>query len=105
VAINIHDVSPGFTDIFFNSPIIHVSAETFFVFPFVIYGFRYNEQSRIFARTEKGWGSKLSSARLRKFFETNAKEYLTELDNNSTLKDDEFYRKLYEETAMSNLET
>jgi len=48
--------------------------------------------------------SELRLYSLIKFYRKNAKNYLMELDNNHTPKDDEFYRKLYEEKAMPFLE-
>jgi hypothetical protein len=39
-----------------------------------------------------------------KFYRKNAKDYLTELNKYSSIKDDEFYRTLYEEKAMRSLE-
>jgi len=47
--------------------------------------------------------SELRLYSLIKFYRKNAKYYLAELDNNAP-RDDEFYRKLYEEKAMPFLE-
>jgi hypothetical protein len=48
--------------------------------------------------------SELRLYSLIKFYRKSAKYYLTELNNSSTPKQDEFYRKLYEEKAMPFLE-
>lgn len=59
---------------------------------------------KITYEVKKGKPSELRLYSLIKFYRKNAKYYLTELDNNNTPKDDEFYRKLYEEKAMPFLE-
>lgn len=59
---------------------------------------------KITYEVKKGKPSELRLYSLIKFYRKNAKYYLTELDNNNTPKDDEFYRKLYEEKAMPYLE-
>jgi hypothetical protein len=59
---------------------------------------------KITYEVRRGKPSELRLYSLIKFYRKSAKYYLTELDNSSTPKDDEFYRKLYEEKAMPYLE-
>jgi len=76
------------------------------------------DESRIFSRIAKelkrqrkityvvreGKPSELRLFSLVNFYRKNAKKYLAQLNNNHTPKEDELYRKQYEEIAMSDLE-
>lgn len=55
-------------------------------------------------RYESGTPSELRLTSLTQFYQRKAKNYLTELRKKSVPKDNEFYRKLYEEIAMPSLE-
>jgi hypothetical protein len=71
--------------------------------------FRANAQKlartkKITYNIKKGEPNELRLYSLIKFYRKNAKDYLSKLNNNHTLKNDEFYRKLYEEKAMPYLE-
>jgi hypothetical protein len=59
--------------------------------------------NKITCEIRKGKPSELRLYSLKKFYEENAKRYLSQLDNN-TPKNNEYYRKLYEKEAMPNLE-
>jgi hypothetical protein len=59
---------------------------------------------KITFEVRKGKPSELHLSSLIAFYKINAKDYLTE-QKSSKSKDDEFYRKLYEEKAMHFLET
>jgi len=61
-------------------------------------------QRKITYEVTKGKPSELRLFKLRKFYQKKAEDYLAEIDSNRTQKDDEFYRKLYEEKAMPLLE-
>jgi len=65
---------------------------------------KLEKAKKITYEVRKGKPSELRLYSLIKFYRKKAKYYLAELDNNNTPKDDEFYRKLYEEKAMPFLE-
>jgi hypothetical protein len=65
---------------------------------------KLEKEKGITYKVEKGKPSELRLYSLIRFYRKNAKLYLTELHNDSTPKDDEYYRKLYEEKAMLFLE-
>jgi hypothetical protein len=61
----------------------------------------YSENSH---KTESRKPSELQLSCLTRFYKNKTKNYLAELHNNTASKDNEFYRKLYEEKAMPYLE-
>jgi hypothetical protein len=65
---------------------------------------KFENQRKTTFEVRKGEPSELRLYSLIKFYRKNAKDYLTELDHDHSPKDDEFYRKLYEEKAMPSLE-
>jgi hypothetical protein len=65
---------------------------------------KLEKERKITYEIRRGKPSELRLYSLIEFYRKNAKYYLTELHTKSTPKDDEFYRKLYEEKAMPFLE-
>ena len=65
---------------------------------------RLKKTNKITYEIRRGKPSELRLYNLKRFYEKNAKQYLTKLGDSNTPKDDEFYRKLYEEIAMPLLE-
>jgi hypothetical protein len=59
---------------------------------------------KITLEIEEGKPSELRLYKLKRFYEKNARQYLTKLSDSNTAKDDELYRNLYEELAMPSLE-
>jgi hypothetical protein len=55
-------------------------------------------------KTESRKPSELQLSSLTRFYKNKTENYLAELHNNTASKDNEFYRRLYEEKAMPNLE-
>jgi hypothetical protein len=65
---------------------------------------KLEKERKINYEIRRGKPSELRLYSLIEFYRKNTKYYLTGLHNKSTPKDDEFYRKLYEEKAMPFLE-
>lgn len=65
---------------------------------------KLEKERKINYEIRRGKPSELRLYSLIEFYRKNTKYYLTELHNKSTPKNDEFYRKLYEEKAMPFLE-
>jgi hypothetical protein len=65
---------------------------------------KLKKQRKIDYKTESRKPNELRLFSLIQFYKKKAKDYLTELRSNSTSKDNEFYRKLYEEKARPSLE-
>jgi hypothetical protein len=65
---------------------------------------KLKKQKKINYKTEYGKPNELRLFSLIRFYKIKAKDYLSELRNNNTSKDNESYRKRYEEKAMPSLE-
>lgn len=65
---------------------------------------KLKKQRKIIYKTESGKPSELRLLSLIRFYKKKAKDYLTELHNNNTSKNNESCRKLYEKKVMSYLE-
>ena len=65
---------------------------------------KLEKERKITYEVRRGKPSELRLFSLIRFYRKNAKNYLTELDHDHKPKDDEFWRKLYEEKAMPHLE-
>ena len=65
---------------------------------------KLQKQRTITYEVKQGKPSQLRLYSLVNFYKTNAKQYLKELSNTPKGKDDEFYRRLYKEKAMPNLQ-
>jgi hypothetical protein len=65
---------------------------------------KLKKQRKINYKTERRKPNELRLFTLIRFYKKKAKDYLIELHNNSTPKDNELYRRLYEEKARASLE-
>ena len=65
---------------------------------------KLQRQKQITYQIQKGKPSELRLYSLKKFYEENAKHYISQLNNNTSSKNNEYFRELYKKEAMPNLE-